>query len=578
MALSYPSPICRPNWSDNQYRAESVDHHRAQQLRITASENLLSAWEATFQRTTPCIGNRTVVAQTMIPSEGWLRPEDVRTFVDPLGLARTIQPVPPKIGLRGHLIECGQVLAQKLDDVGALSRTGDYHDFIDIPAPDGNSNFDIQSHIVNIVHMNWFVPSVPSSTVTTTTPSRINNNNLLESSEEGEEEEEDVNGGEEESEKCNPLLMEHVKDDEDDDVVDSISDGMSIYEEEGDDNDDDLNLNLFQYPWETQSTSSYDSTNYSEYLPSSSSFDDYSDNNDDDDSCSITPMSSSSLRMIDQQRRQHLNNNHGKKQVLPSSSNPRPISPLLSLRMLQRTLMDVGYYRNESTNEIGIRFITPWPGSHRIFAAGRVHTMASNNKVIDKILLNYATRAYLRLTTMPRAKLKRRRIYNIVARSRLPTERGICIGLLYMREPSIVKPTYDLTGVSINDPRIKPVTILVFQRGNTIAIGANNTDQIRHAFTQMEPIFRACYRTPKTEKQEQDMSRVSQTRGLRFMTNQQLPSEEEEKMTTTITKETEEMTSPASVVSQGPSTNRRRQERRLGLKVVARNLKTTVKK
>ena len=182
-----------------------------------------------------------------------------------------------------------------------------------------------------------------------------------------------------------------------------------------------------------------------------------------------------------------------------------------SLRLLQRKWLGMGFHKNRVGTAVGLRFARPWSCSHLVFPKGRVLGTGTNNRVVDRLLLKYATCAYMRKAGVASVALKRRTSQNFVAKCQLPTQTGLCLGRLCQQLKDRAKPTKRFTGIVVH---WKPATLLLFQYGSMICIGTNSIRQLREAITSIAPVVTDNFRTPENEEQEQALLRCGALRGF----------------------------------------------------------------
>jgi hypothetical protein len=131
---------------------------------------------------------------------------------------------------------------------------------------------------------------------------------------------------------------------------------------------------------------------------------------------------------------------------------------------------------------------------------GRVLGTGSDNALVDRLLLKHATGAYMRRLGVAPILLKKRTSQNLVAKCRLPTKTGLCLGRLCRQLPDKAFPTQRFIGVVVD---WAPATLLLFKYGNMIIIGTNSARQLRESVESVAPIVMANYRTAANEADEQ---------------------------------------------------------------------------
>ena len=437
------------------------------QARLERSAALVRRFHSTLGLPNHCLPSAMPLS-SLLPSEGVLPPGVVACEVDPWGRLRQHHDVPPKVGLGPQLRAQGQVVHRELARAGFADPTpADYHEHILLPVEGGPPDAKpFELRIVNMVHTNYVSPDPQFRDVDSDEESLVKGGRGPGKS-----------GSRKASRKAteqafhqtarhwrrlyaplNPDTEGDEDEDEDEDEDDDGDDDDDEEEEEVEDEDDDQDDD-----------------------------DDYGSNN---------------------------NNNTRFPAAGQTRFRGKVSRPLVSMRKLQRTWLELGYHKNQVRTGLGIRFAAPWSCSQLFFLPGRVQTTGSQRRRIDRILLKYATCAYLGMAGLPHVSLKRRLSQNVVAGCHLPTPNGLCVGLFCHRNRDYAKAASGFPGIVIENPATQPAKMLAFVPGNVVCVGAKSVEQLTRAFATQQPEFRANFRTEATEAMELELVAKGALRGF----------------------------------------------------------------
>lgn len=371
--------------------------------------------------------------QQLRPAEGALPAGAAARQVDPLGLARQMHDLPPRIGNADVLREQAGVLRDVFAKYGLADRSAAHYQVLRVqPAgtsPETTPPLDVR--VVNIVHTNYY------------------DTDATHGREIDDDEESEAGQRNRAASSTSASLRSAEKQ--------AVGAYMRYARA-----DDSL---LFS------STNSGDSSDSSSIVEEGSPEDEEEEEEEDDE----------------------------EDQARAGTDTPRR-TPFFSLRVMQRRFLGMGYHKNEVGTAIGLRFTKPWSCSQLVFPNGRVLGTGSDNALVDRLLLKHATCAYMRRLGVARILLKKRTSQNLVAKCRLPTKTGLCLGRLCRQLSDRAAPTQRFIGVVVH---WAPATLLLFQYGNMLIIGTNSLRQLTESVAAVAPSVMANFRTPENEADEQ---------------------------------------------------------------------------
>jgi TATA-box binding protein (TBP) (component of TFIID and TFIIIB) len=427
------------------------------------------------------------------PADGWITRDMTRKWIDPLGYQRIRHDVPPRVGLRPEFEAQGKIIEAKLASMGMADIDKEYHELWTVSSIEDPQR-QLTYRMENLVHTNNIVPA-------STLPA-------------------DFESMDTDAESCS--------ENEDTDLAKGIIPPTPSTTGSVGMNTEALFTGFANY-MDTQEPAAgeggyrnwtafnldvdpddEEANQFFTTLIGGGDSDEKDEDDDEEEEEEVDAMDIDGPPGTPQGGKK-------KKKKRGTAAGKQRDPSFMSIRYLQRRWLDLGYTKHQVGNAIGLCYMSPWKDTHVLHTGGRIHTTGTNNRRIGRLAVKYGTCAYLKIAGVNPVRLQKRRAQNLVAGCSLPAPRGLNMHLLCGANGDIAEPTKRFTGVSLRLKKRYPQitqTLLVFDYGNTIAVGSSSRRQIDRIMSHAEPVLFPHYRSMENEEIEKEQAQSGTIVGL----------------------------------------------------------------
>jgi TATA-box binding protein (TBP) (component of TFIID and TFIIIB) len=484
--------------TDTSARDDSVSHPNrvAQEAWVKEAEMVRTRYMKSFGSTRP--------RPDIQPAGGWITRDMTRKWIDPMGYQRIRHDVPPRVGLRPAFEAQGKVILEKLKHLGMDQMDKEYHELWTVPSIEDPKR-QLTYRMENLVHTNNIVPasSLPADFESMDTDAESCSEN----------EDTDLAKG-----IIPPVMTTTASTTTTSSNANALFTGFANYMDthsavgngEGGGGGGYRNWAAFDLDMDPDDE---EANQFFNTLVGGADDDDDlrvdEDEDEEEEEEEIDAMDIDEPPPITTAATLPMRGGKNKKKKRGTAAEKQRDPSFMSISFLQRRWLDLGYTKHQVGNAIGLCYMSPWKDTHVLHTGGRIHTTGTHNRRIGRLAVKYATCAYLKIAGVNPVRLKKRRAQNLVAGCSLPAPRGLNMHLLCAANGDIALPTRRFTGVSLRLEKRYPKitqTLLVFDYGNTIAVGSSSRRQIDRIMSHAEPVLFPHYRSIENADMEKEQA------------------------------------------------------------------------